>query len=134
MFHRERWISRAEIDAVEGFSEAELDKLPYGAIHLDKDGKILGYNQAEAGLSGRRRENVLGKDFFTEVAPCTNVQEFAGKFREGVRKGSLHTFFPFVFDFERQHLHVWITLFYSRKTQTAWVFVNTDRPLDPSPM
>jgi photoactive yellow protein len=126
----EHLVGRAEIERIERFGEQELDKLPIGAIRLDKDGKILTYNQTEADLAGRRKEKVLGKNFFTEVAPCTNVQDFAGKFREGVQKGSLHTVFPYVFDYEMEPRHVWVTLFYSNETDTAWVFVRDDRRIN----
>ena len=120
-------IGRADIERIQGLGEAELDRLPCGAIRLDRDGKILSYNRTEAELSGRRKESVLGKSFFTEVAPCTNVQEFAGRFREGVERGSLHMVFPYVFDYQMDPRNVWVTLFYSNETDTAWVFVREDR-------
>jgi photoactive yellow protein len=125
----ESLIDRAEIERIHGLGEHELDLLPFGAIRLDKEGAILAYNRTEADLSGRRRENVLGKNFFTDVAPCTNVQEFAGKFREGVRNGTLHTVFPYIFDDQMVPRNVWVTLFYSNETDTAWVFVREDRRL-----
>lgn len=122
-------IGRAEIERIQSFGEQELDQLPFGAIRLDREGKILSFNQAEVNLSGRKKENVVGKNFFTDVAPCTNVQEFAGKFREGVRSGKLHTVFPYVFDYQMDPRNVWVTLFYSNETDTAWVFVRDDRRL-----
>lgn len=122
-------IDRAEIERIESMGERELDQLPLGAIRLDRDGTILAYNQTEADLAGRKKENVIGRNFFTEVAPCTNVQEFAGKFRSGVETGNLHTVFPYIFDFEMEPRNVWVTLFYSNVTDTAWVFVRDDRRL-----
>jgi len=130
MAYDEHLVGRADIERIERFGELELDELPFGAIHLDKDGTILSFNKAEVDLSGRTKEKVVGKSFFTEVAPCTNVQEFAGKFREGVQKGSLHVVFPYVFDFEMDPRHVWVTLFYSNETDTAWVFVRDDRRIN----
>ena len=122
----ENLIGRAEIERIQNLGESDLDRLPFGAIRLDRNGKILSYNRTEAELSGRRKESVLGKNFFTEVAPCTNVQEFAGRFREGVARGSLHMVFPYVFDFQMEPRNVWVTLFYSNETDTAWVFVRED--------
>lgn len=123
----ENLIGRAEIERIQSLGENELDRLPIGAIRLDREGKILSYNQTEADLAGRRKEGVIGKNFFTDVAPCTNVQEFAGKFREGVQQGSLHTVFPYIFDYNMDPRNVWVTLFYSNETDTAWVFVRDDR-------
>jgi len=129
MTNEDHLIGRADIERIQSLSEQELDQLPFGAIRLDRDGTILSYNQAEADLSGRKKENVVGKSFFAEVAPCTNVKEFAGRFREGVSTGRLHTVFPYVFDYEMEPRHVWVTLFYSNETDTAWVFVRDDRRL-----
>lgn len=112
-----------DLEQIDRMSEEELDALPFGAIRLDKNGTILSYNVTESKLTGRDKKRVIGRNFFTDVAPCTNVQGFAGKFREGVAKGDLHTIFPYRFDFEMAPRDVTVTLFYSKQTQTAWVFV-----------
>ena len=49
-----------------------LNELPFGVVKMDLDGTVLEYNHAEAKLSGLSRENVIGRNFFTQVAPCTN--------------------------------------------------------------
>ncbi|MDY7093879.1 MAG: PAS domain-containing protein [Acidobacteriota bacterium] len=121
-------IDRAVIEEVQSMSEEALDDLPFGAIRLDREGTILAFNDHESQLTGRSRSQVLGKNFFTEVAPCTNVQDFAGRFREGVRQGELHAVFPYLFDFKMKPRNVWVTLFYSRGTDSAWVFVREDNP------
>lgn len=112
-----------ELESIDRMSEAQLDELPFGAIRLDKDGKILSYNMTESKLTGRDPKRVIGRNFFRDVAPCTNVQGFAGRFREGVAKGDMHVIFPYRFDFEMAPRDVTVTLFYSRQTETAWVFV-----------
>ena len=89
-----------ELQSIDRMSEAELDELPFGAIRLDKEGKILSYNTTESKLTGRDPKRVIGRNFFRDVAPCTNVQAFAGRFREGVAKGDMHIIFPYRFDFE----------------------------------
>jgi photoactive yellow protein len=112
-----------EIESVEKMQENDLDTLPFGAIRLDKDGKVLSYNAAEARLTGRDPKRVIGRNFFTQVAPCTNVQAFAGRFREGVAEKKMHVIFPYRFDFEMAPRDVTVTLFYSEQTDSAWVFV-----------
>ena len=37
-----------ELESIDRMSEAQLDELPFGAIRLDKDGKILSYNATES--------------------------------------------------------------------------------------
>lgn len=112
-----------QLERVETMSEEELDGLPFGAIRLDREGKVLSYNLTESKLTGRKKERVIGRNFFTEVAPCTNVQAFAGRFRDGVAKRELHAIFPYRFDFEMAPRDVTVTLFYSKQTDSAWVFV-----------
>ena len=119
--------SLRDLESIEKMPEKELDALPFGAIRLDRDGKVLSYNQTEANLTGRKKENVVGRNFFTEVAPCTNVQAFAGKFREGVARGEMHEIFPYRFDFKMAPRDVTVTLFYSKGTESAWVFVRETR-------
>src|SRR5919199_3434370 len=78
---------------------AALDQLPYGIIVVDETGTILYYNAREEQIANRRREDVTGKNFFTEVAPCTQVQEFYGRFQETMRRTGLVAHFHFHFPF-----------------------------------
>ena len=112
-----------DLENIDRMSEQELDQLPFGAIRLDREGKILSYNMTESKLTGRDPKRVIGRNFFTDVAPCTNVQAFAGRFREGIAKGDMHAIFPYRFDFQMAPRDVTVTLFYSKQTETAWVFV-----------
>jgi photoactive yellow protein len=112
-----------DLESIGRMNEQELDGLPFGAIRLDKDGKVLSYNAAEGKITGRDPKVVIGKNFFMDVAPCTNVQAFAGRFREGVAKKDMHVIFPYRFDFEMAPRDVSVTLFYSKQTDSAWVFV-----------
>ncbi|HEY0160954.1 MAG TPA: photoactive yellow protein [Thermoanaerobaculia bacterium] len=112
-----------DLEKIDLMGAEELDQLPFGAIRLDKEGKILSYNTTESKLTGRDPKRVIGRNFFHDVAPCTNVQGFAGRFREGVAKGDMHVIFPYRFDFEMAPRDVTVTLFYSKQTETAWVFV-----------
>ncbi|MEK6301653.1 MAG: hypothetical protein AABO41_13165 [Acidobacteriota bacterium] len=89
----------ADTEKIESYSREEFDVLRFGAIKLDKEGVILKYNAYEGRLAGRDPGEVVGKNFFTEVAPCTNVQEFGGRFREGVESGKLYATLPFRFLF-----------------------------------
>lgn len=61
-------------------TQAELDALPFGVITLDRRGKILRYNRAEEKIAQRSSLTTVGLDFFNDVAPCTNVQAFRGRF------------------------------------------------------
>lgn len=122
-------IGRSEIDRIQRLDEAELDRLPFGAVRLDAAGQVLAYNRAEAELSGLGRERAMGRNFFTEVAPCTNVADFAGRFHDGIRAGHLHTTFPYVLEHEIEPRNVWVTLYYGGEAGGAWVFLRDDKRL-----
>jgi photoactive yellow protein len=104
-------------------TEEELDHLPFGAIQLDTDGNILKYNDYESRLAGVSKSDAIGRNFFTEIAPCTNVKEFYGRFKVGVEKKMLHEKFRYHFAFTRNPVDVTVTLFYSGITRSIWVFV-----------
>jgi len=125
MFSDDPWQELSEIEAM---SPGQFDALAFGAIQLDVQGVILAYNDTEAKISGRDKRQVIGKNFFTEVAPCTNVKAFAGRFREGVARQSLHAVFPYRFDFRMTPRRVNVALVYSAHTKSAWVFVTDMGP------
>jgi photoactive yellow protein len=108
---------------IDTMTEKQLDALPHGVIQLDAQGTVLKYNSYEANLAGLTRDRVIGKNFFKQVAPCTDVKEFYGRFREGVAAGKLHCKFRYHFSFTRNPTDVTVTLFYSARDKTVWVFV-----------
>lgn len=112
----------AVLTRIDAFSESDLDALPFGVIQLTADGTILQSNMYEEHLARRRASDVIGKSFFTQVAPCTDVREFAGRYREGVEAGSLHETFDYVIAFTPPK-PVRVTLYFSGATGTGWVFV-----------
>jgi photoactive yellow protein len=87
-----------------------LDLLPYGIIVVDEKGVILYYNAREEQIAGRRREDVLGRNFFTEVAPCAQAQEFYGSFQETMSREGQVADFMFRFPFPDQPREVEISL------------------------
>lgn len=75
---------KTTVDAIErivSMTQEEVDDLPYGFIVLDEAGTILLYNRYEARMSRVPPERVVGRNFFSDVAPCTRVDAFQGRFR-----------------------------------------------------
>ncbi len=104
-------------------NDAQLNNLAFGAIELDATGKILKYNAVEGAITGRDPKAVIGKSFFTEVAPCTNRPEFKGVFDAGVRANNLNTLFEYVFDHQMKPTKVKIHMKRAISGNTYWVFV-----------
>lgn len=101
----------------------KIDDLAFGAVKIDDNGIIEWYNKAEGAITGRRPEEVIGKNFFTEVAPCTNQPTFYGKFKEGVAKGELNTLFEYVFDYKMQPTKVKVHMTKSQIGGGWYIFV-----------
>lgn len=64
-----------------------------------------------------------GKNFFTEVAPCTNNRLFFGRFKQGVAKGVLDVEFDYTFTYKMRPTNVTIRLYRDGALRKNWVFV-----------
>jgi photoactive yellow protein len=120
--------SSSVLEAADDMSSEDLDGLPYGMIQLDAAGRILRFNAVESRLASLPQHQQIGKHFFTEVAPCTKVQAFYGRFREGVIRESLDVSFRFHFAFKQNPRDVMVRLFYSRRTRSVWVMISDFEP------
>ena len=106
-----------------------LDRLPFGVVRLSADGTVLAYNAPEARLSGLRPENVIGRNFFREIAPCTGVQEFEGAFRAMCAAGrSARVELDFVFVFPAGRARVEIALVYDEARQSGAALIRQIGP------
>ena len=123
-------VTRVNVDADSivgelGSLTAEgLDQLPFGAIQLDANGVVLAYNKSEEKLAGRKAEDVIGRNFFRDIAPCTRVKRFYGAFQAGVDRRELNEVFDFTFRFPHGDREVRIRMIYSAAPNPGvWIFV-----------
>lgn len=103
-------------------SQADFDAMPFGIIQLDRNGIVKTYNVWEGNLARRDPRDVVGKNFFTEIAPCTNVAEFRGKLDELIdtpRKGHIFDY-NFVFPWGTRKVRV---RFVVESPNERWVLV-----------
>ena len=68
------------LEQIADLSDIKLDDLPYGVIAMSKDGIVVAYNKTEAQSAGLSPARVVGRHFFTSVAPCTNNYMIAHRF------------------------------------------------------
>jgi photoactive yellow protein len=94
---------------IPGLPKEQLDRLPFGVIEVNRSGVVISFNQAEERFSGHSRENVTGRNFFTEVAPCADVQDFRGRFEEFLNGANLSEQFDYVYYFGSRAVAVLIT-------------------------
>lgn len=104
-------------------STSQIDNLAFGAIQLDATGKVLSYSRMESQITGRDPKDVVGKNFFMEVAPCTRRPEFYGRFQDGVKKGALSTIFDYTFDYKMNPTKVRVHMKKALTGDSYWVLV-----------
>ena len=104
-------------------TDEELDGLAFGAIELDRTGRILRYNAAEADISGRDQAGMVGRDFFADVAPCTRGEAFEGRFRAGVKAGKMDVQFTYVLDHEMDATEVRVRMHTVEGKDSYWVLI-----------
>lgn len=111
-------------------SVADIDALPFGFIGLAPDGTIRKYNRYEADLARTDPQSVLGRNFFRDLAPCTQVKEFEGRFRDfAAGAGESTLSFDFVFTFRHGAQKVRIGFVRSPMAEEVIVTVNRVRDL-----
>ena len=112
--------------SVDDRSDAELDALPFGVIALDEEGTILRYNLYESRFARLDCNQVVGRSFFGEVAPCTRNDAFEGRFRALVAAGerSAPVRFEFLFDFKFGAQHVSIEMVRAPSAPRFYLLVN----------
>ena len=115
----------------DALTTAELDDLSVGVIQVDGTGTIVSYSKAEGRLSGRDPVKVLGRNFFREVAPCTHLPAFYGRFIEGVRRGDLDTVFGFTFGFDPP-ARVEVRMTAAQAADRYWILIRQLGRLEPS--
>jgi photoactive yellow protein len=103
----------------------DVDALPFGLISVDRAGTIEQFNAYESRLSRLSKERVLGRNFFTDVAPCTAVKEFQGRFeRFAAETGQGAESFDFVFSFPFGRQFVNVTFLRGAKDRQIKILVN----------
>ena len=102
-------------------SRAEL--LPFGAILVNQNGDVLRFNQVESGISGRDAKDVVGKNFFNDIAPCAKGQVFYNHFFRAVADGQVNTMFDYQFDYKMTATNVRIHMKSADASRGIWIFI-----------
>ncbi|MBK1660063.1 photoactive yellow protein [Paracraurococcus ruber] len=111
------------IDNLVAQDPSRLDRLPFGAILVDRNGRVLKYNAGEMAMSGRAAGDVVGKNFFNDVAPCTKGHVFQGRFQQGVAAGSLNMLFEYAFDYKMAPAKVRVHMKSTSVDDGIWIFI-----------
>ncbi len=91
-----------DLDKAKRLTGGDLDALPFGVIVVDRSGTILEYNAYERQLANMGDRTMIGLNFFHDVAPCTAIAEFEGRFTTFLDSAETSIEpFEFVFPFPR---------------------------------
>lgn len=112
-----------DLDNILNREPQRAEYLPFGAVMLDRHGKIVKYNKAEGLIANRTPEDMIGKDFFNEVAPCAKGKRFHGEFLKFHRTGQLNVMFDYKFAYKGADVGVKIHLKAQPDGQNCWMFV-----------
>lgn len=111
--------------ALDLVSATDLDRLPFGVIRMTGEGVVRNYNRTESRHARRAPEAVIGRNFFTEVAPCTDVRAFHGRLqRMRERRQAACERFSFRFRLPWATPTVSLKLSYDPATDAAVLTVN----------
>lgn len=116
-------LNESVLKKLPNLSAAELDALSIGIVKVDDKGTIQMYNKEEGRIGNVNPSSVIGKNFFTQVAPCTNNRLFFGKFKDGVATGALSFSMPYTFTYKIKPTNVLIQMYRDNGTNSNWIIV-----------
>jgi photoactive yellow protein len=118
------FVPASVLENLGSLSAAQADSFNFGVVKLDEKGQILLYSKFNYDhFAYSNSKNVIGRNYFTEVAPCSNNFLFSGRFLRGVEMGVLNQVFDYVFTYKIEPVKVRIHLFHDKKSGTNWIFV-----------
>jgi photoactive yellow protein len=112
-----------DVDNILQREPQRAESLPFGAVLLDRTGKILKYNQAEGLITGRNPADVMGKLFFNDIAPCAKGKRFYGEFLRFASTGVLNVMLDYEFDYKMKPVRVRIHMKSAPDGQSCWLFI-----------
>jgi len=118
-----RFVKDDVLQKLQVSSPDEIDLLEFGVICVDDKGIIKIFNRHEGEKAGLDARSVIGKNFFTEIAPCTNNQIFYGSFKKGVEERKMDLIFPYTFTYKMKPTPVKIHLYRGPARPINWIFV-----------
>jgi photoactive yellow protein len=65
-------FSNISINELNRASSSDFNAAKFGIVKMDHKGTVTDYNDNQATHTGMSKGAVMGKHFFTQVAPCTN--------------------------------------------------------------
>jgi photoactive yellow protein len=111
--------------------DSEFDTLPYGAVLLNSEAKIVRYNKVEGEITNRDPKAVLGRQFFIELAVCGVGPLFHGRFKQAALAAKYDEIFPYVFHYQMPETAMMVRMATdptASRERRVWVLVRRMMP------
>lgn len=102
--------------------DAALDALDFGVIRMTLNGVVDYYNAWESRFAGLTPARVVGRHFFTTVAPCTNNYLVASRYEECA---TLDERLPYVFTVKMRPRNVELRLVKALAAERQYLLVRS---------
>jgi photoactive yellow protein len=116
-------LTEVDPTTLPSLSRQELDSLDFGVVKVNDAGVIEIYNTYESQLANVSPSTAQGRNFFTQVAPCTNNRLVFGRFKEGVQQDSLDAELSYTLTYKMRPTNVRMRLYRDSSTKTNWILV-----------
>ncbi|RMG74912.1 MAG: PAS domain-containing protein [Bacteroidetes bacterium] len=104
--------------------EVVLDQADFGIIKMTRKGEVMHYNPYESALAGIAPQDALGKNFFTQIAPCTNNFMVAARFMQ--EEEPVDETIPYVFTYKMTPTKVTLRLLAPRGEDHVYLLVKKE--------
>jgi photoactive yellow protein len=108
------------LEQLSSLPDAELDQLQFGAVRMNTSGIVNFYNAFESSVSCLHPDKALGRNFFEQVAPCTNNFMVAERM---LSEPELDAILPYVFTFRLKPTPVRLRLLRSASRPNMFLLV-----------
>jgi photoactive yellow protein len=121
-----RTLGPTDLARLAALGPDELDALAFGAIRVDRAGRVTAYNAYEARTARRSPAAVVGAPL-ADLAPCLMVKQFLSSVEEGLARGRMDRVLRFVFPRHGACCVVAVRLYYDPEFQQMWLFISPAR-------